>query len=56
MAVAQAEKQPSDAKDIIKDPIVLEFLDLKRQTAYYERIWKRQLPGSNWQKKTNVKN
>jgi predicted nuclease of restriction endonuclease-like (RecB) superfamily len=37
LAVARAEKQPSDARDIIKDPMVLEFLDLKQQAAYYER-------------------
>jgi predicted nuclease of restriction endonuclease-like (RecB) superfamily len=36
LAVARAEKQPSDAKDIIKDPMVLEFLGLKREAAYYE--------------------
>ena len=37
LAVARNEKQPSDAKDIIKDPMVLEFLGLKRESAYYER-------------------
>lgn len=37
LAVARNEKQPSDAKDIIKDPMVLEFLGLKREAAYYER-------------------
>lgn len=37
LAVARAEKQPSDAKDIIKDPMVLELLGLKREAAYYER-------------------
>lgn len=37
LSVARAEKQPSDAKDIIKDPMVLEFLGLKREAAYYER-------------------
>ncbi|HZH94679.1 MAG TPA: PDDEXK nuclease domain-containing protein [Flavisolibacter sp.] len=36
LAVARAEKQPSDAKDIIKDTMVLEFLGLKRESAYYE--------------------
>lgn len=36
LAVAQNEKQPSDAKEIIKDPMVLEFLGLKREAAYYE--------------------
>lgn len=37
LAVARSEKQPSDVKDIIKDPMVLEFLGLKREAAYYER-------------------
>jgi predicted nuclease of restriction endonuclease-like (RecB) superfamily len=37
LAVARNEKQPSDVKDIIKDPMVLEFLGLKKEAAYYER-------------------
>jgi predicted nuclease of restriction endonuclease-like (RecB) superfamily len=37
LAVARQEKQPSDAKEIIKDPMVLEFLGLKRESAYYEK-------------------
>lgn len=37
LAVARSEQQPSDARDIIKDPMVLEFLGLKREAAYYER-------------------
>ncbi len=37
LAVAREEKLPTDAKEIIKDPMVLEFLGLKRETAYYER-------------------
>jgi predicted nuclease of restriction endonuclease-like (RecB) superfamily len=36
LAVARNEKQPSEAKEIIKDPMVLEFLGLKKETAYYE--------------------
>ncbi|MET4076487.1 YhcG family protein [Hymenobacter sp. UYCo722] len=36
-AVARQEKPPTVARDIIKDPIVLEFLGLKREAAYYER-------------------
>ena len=36
LAVARNEKQPSDAKEIIKDPMVLEFLGLKREAVYYE--------------------
>lgn len=37
LAVARNEKQPSDAKDIIKDPMYLEFLGLKRESSYYEK-------------------
>jgi predicted nuclease of restriction endonuclease-like (RecB) superfamily len=37
LAVAREEKQPSDAKEIIKDPMVLEFLGLKRESTYYEK-------------------
>lgn len=37
LAVAREEKAPSDAKEIIKDPMVLEFLGLKREAAYYEK-------------------
>ena len=37
LAVARGEKQPSEAKEIIKDPLVLEFLGLKREAAYYEK-------------------
>lgn len=36
LAVARSDKAPSDAKEIIKDPMVLEFLGLKREAAYYE--------------------
>jgi len=37
LAVAREEKLPTDAKEIIKDPMVLEFLGLRRETAYYEK-------------------
>lgn len=37
LAVARKEKLPYNAKEIIKDPIVLEFLDLKQKAAYYEK-------------------
>ena len=37
LAIARGEKMPSDAKEIIKDPMTLEFLGLKRESAYYER-------------------
>lgn len=37
LAVAREEKIPTDAKEIIKDPMILEFLGLKREAAYYEK-------------------
>lgn len=37
LAVARNEKEPSDAKEIIKDPIYLEFLGLKREASFYEK-------------------
>jgi predicted nuclease of restriction endonuclease-like (RecB) superfamily len=37
MAVARNEKLPSEAGEIIKDPMILEFLGLKRESSYYER-------------------
>lgn len=37
LAVAKNEKQPYDAKEVIKDPMYLEFLGLKREASYYER-------------------
>lgn len=37
LAVARNEKQPSDAKEIIKDPMYLEFLGLHREVSYYEK-------------------
>ncbi|WP_409014489.1 PDDEXK nuclease domain-containing protein [Algoriphagus sp. 4150] len=37
LAVAREEKMPTHAKEIIKDPMVLEFLGLKREAAYYEK-------------------
>ncbi len=37
LKVAREEKLPTDAKEIIKDPMVLEFLGLKREAAYYEK-------------------
>jgi predicted nuclease of restriction endonuclease-like (RecB) superfamily len=37
LAVARAEKYPSEAKEIIKDPMVLEFLGLKREATFYEK-------------------
>ncbi|MNX98844.1 hypothetical protein D3C86_1312690 [compost metagenome] len=37
MAVAKAEQWPTDAKQIIKDPMYLEFLGLQKESSYYER-------------------
>jgi predicted nuclease of restriction endonuclease-like (RecB) superfamily len=37
LAVARREKQPSDVREIIKEPMILEFLGLKREAAYYEK-------------------
>lgn len=37
LAVARNEQLPSDAKQIIKDPMFLEFLGLKREAVYYEK-------------------
>jgi predicted nuclease of restriction endonuclease-like (RecB) superfamily len=37
LAVARNEKQPADAKEIIKDPMYLEFLGLHREASYYEK-------------------
>ncbi|MFP9100903.1 PDDEXK nuclease domain-containing protein [Flavobacterium sp. RHBU_24] len=37
LAIARNEKNPSDAKEIIKDPMYLEFLGLHREASYYEK-------------------
>ncbi len=37
LAVARNEAIPTNPKEIIKDPMVLEFLGLKRESAYYEK-------------------
>ncbi len=37
LAVARSEKQPTEPTQIIKDPMVLEFLGLKREATYYEK-------------------
>lgn len=37
LAVARGERMPYEAKEIIKDPMTLEFLGLKRESAYYEK-------------------
>jgi len=37
LAVAREEKPPTDAKEIIKDPMFLEFLGLEQKSNYYEK-------------------
>ncbi|MBR6279187.1 MAG: DUF1016 family protein [Bacteroidales bacterium] len=37
LAVARKEKIPENPMEILKDPMVLEFLDLKRKSEYYEK-------------------
>ncbi|MET0636982.1 MAG: PDDEXK nuclease domain-containing protein [Chitinophagaceae bacterium] len=37
LSVARNEQQPSDAREIIKDPMYLEFLGLNREASYYEK-------------------
>ena len=37
LEVARRERIPENPAEIIKDPMVLEFLGLKRETAYYEK-------------------
>ena len=37
LAVANEEKMPTKPTEIIKDPMVLEFLGLKRESVYYEK-------------------
>ncbi|MCL2207248.1 MAG: PDDEXK nuclease domain-containing protein, partial [Fibromonadales bacterium] len=37
LAVARKERIPENPNEIIKDPMVLEFLDLKRESEYYEK-------------------
>jgi len=37
LAVARKERLPKNPTEIIKDPMMLEFLGLKREASYYER-------------------
>lgn len=37
LSIAQNEKYPSEPKNIIKDPIVIEFPGLKPEVTYYEK-------------------
>lgn len=37
LSIAKSEKDPTDPREIIKDPMVLEFLGLKQEANYYEK-------------------
>lgn len=37
LTVARGQRMPADPAEIIKDPMVLEFLGLKQEASYYER-------------------
>ena len=37
LAVARKERIPENPTDIIKDPLILEFLGLERKAEYYEK-------------------
>jgi predicted nuclease of restriction endonuclease-like (RecB) superfamily len=37
LSVARSEQQPYQPRDIIKDPMVLEFLGLKQEATYFEK-------------------
>jgi len=37
LAVARKERIPENPNEIIKEPVVLEFLGLKKENAYYEK-------------------
>ena len=37
LAIARGDARVSEARDIIKDPMILEFMGLKRESAYYEK-------------------
>ncbi|MBS7121602.1 MAG: DUF1016 family protein [Dysgonomonas sp.] len=43
LAIARKERIPEQASEIIKDPMVLEFLGLKRDATYYEKDLERAL-------------
>ena len=43
LAIAKQEAQPEKPTDIIKDPMVLEFLGLKPQASYYEKDFEQAL-------------
>ncbi|MAD46038.1 MAG: hypothetical protein CMH98_13640 [Oceanospirillaceae bacterium] len=37
LAIARGQRQPESAREIIKDPMYLEFLGLEKQASYYEQ-------------------
>lgn len=37
LSVARNEQRPEKPEDIVKDPMILEFLGLKTETSYYEK-------------------
>jgi predicted nuclease of restriction endonuclease-like (RecB) superfamily len=37
LAIARKERLPENPQEIVKDPMILEFLGLKRESAYYEK-------------------
>lgn len=43
LAVARKERIPQAPQEIIKDPMVLEFLGLERKAEYYEKDWEQAL-------------
>lgn len=45
LAVANSEKAPISAKEIIKDPMILEFLGLKKESSYYEKDFEGKILG-----------
>lgn len=42
LAVARRQRVPESPHEIIKDPMVLEFLGLERKAAYYEKGCRRE--------------
>ena len=37
LSVARNENHPTELKDIVKDPLILEFLGLKQEASYFEK-------------------
>jgi hypothetical protein len=47
LAVARGDRHPARPEEIVKDPMVLEFLGLKPDASYYERDLESALPEDN---------